>query len=213
MHQPSSTQAFTHTTRHAHKRLQQRTALSEAELRALLDAGAFVDVGRKPGCDRQHLLFWSATDRTAFVALRDTLTGSVVTVLPLDYHARLAWCIGDAEIERARQRAARKTTGPGRLRLSVHYLDEEGRLKTHEVWRATEAAEVADPMELASIRACRRHWRDAIERSGIHPTRIVRASLRRSSHGSKIDLPEDCLAHLLRPLLRKISPVCAHTEH
>ena len=86
-------QAFTHFSRHAFERIAQRTKLSCEEIALIIDRKLIVNTGRKPGFDRNHLLFYSAPDDNFYVAIQDGLTGTVVTVLPLDYHANLAWVV------------------------------------------------------------------------------------------------------------------------
>lgn len=115
----------------------------------LLDSDACIDLGRKPGCDRHHLLYWSLRDNAARVALRDRHTGTVVTVLPLDYHATLAWSVSEEEIAMAKRRAVQRDTGKGHLRLRAHYLDDTGDLKTKTIWQSIHLAET--PADSASI--------------------------------------------------------------
>ena len=94
---------FTVFSRHALSRIAERTQLTEERIAAILDAGHAVFVGRKPGFDREHWVFYSPDDDTCFVAIRDRLVGKVVTVLPLDYHANLAWKISEEACDQARR--------------------------------------------------------------------------------------------------------------
>lgn len=84
---------FTSLTRHAVCRLEERTNLAYDALRALLDKGAYINLGMETAFDRQHCLFYSQPDNECFVAVQDIKTGEVITVLPLDYHKTLSWKI------------------------------------------------------------------------------------------------------------------------
>lgn len=99
---------FTHFSHHAAKRVTQRTLLSRSELASVLDHRLFVHIGNEPGLPREHLLFYSLPDENLFVAVRDKLTGAVVTVLPLDYHENLAWSISPAQMKKAKEVARRE---------------------------------------------------------------------------------------------------------
>lgn len=130
---------FTYLSRHALKRIGQRTKLSWEQVADILDQGLFVDTGHKPGFMRHHLLFYSSADQTYFVAIQDFCSGTVVTILPLDYHKTLAWEISDEQCERAKtlyvNSRACQTHGqhnlmPSNFIVSGHYIDVAGLQKT-----------------------------------------------------------------------------------
>ena len=93
---------FSYLSYHAQKRAAQRTALRGDEIASILNAGLAVDAGCMPGFNKRHWLFYSAPDDACYVAVQDTLTGTVLTILPLAYQERLAWKIDDADCERCR---------------------------------------------------------------------------------------------------------------
>lgn len=93
--------AFTHFSNHAYKRIKQRSQLSFNEIKVILDGKFYVNRGTEPGFNRDHIVFYSHKDECCFVAIRDNLTGEVVTILPLTYHKNLAWKISDEDISRA----------------------------------------------------------------------------------------------------------------
>lgn len=67
--------------------------MSQEELADLLDNGNSVPIGNEIRArNRMHHLFYSVTDQTCFVAVRDEKTGEVVTVLPMNFdnHCRVA---------------------------------------------------------------------------------------------------------------------------
>lgn len=75
----------TRFTVHALDRVKERLHLSIDELRIILDEELYVPLGYEERTTKQHRLFYSPPDRQYFVAVQDTFTGEVVTVLPSDY--------------------------------------------------------------------------------------------------------------------------------
>lgn len=191
---------FSHTSRHARSRIRQRCRLTEREIVALLDAKACVDTGQKPGCDRHRLLFWSAVDGAAFVAVRDARKGTVVTVLPLDHHTRLAWPVKPEDIDLAKRLAAQRDTGPARVKLNLHHLDDEGRLKTRCIWRGEAIADTRDVPHLLARRDVHAEWVKSLRDAGMHADRLVGLSLRPGDSGERVDLPDELLAALVARL-------------
>lgn len=191
---------FSNTSRHARQRLHQRCKVDERNVLQLLDAGAYVDLGRKPGCDRHHLLFWSNNDNAARVAIRDRHTGTLVTVLPPDYNA---WSVSDADVALAKRRAAQRNSGEGRLRLKAHFIDADGGLKTSSVWHSDLTETPADSAVIAAFVAKHRWlqgWRKALVDAGIGPEHLMGLSLRRGRAGDRLDVPEAIVATLRRKL-------------
>jgi len=97
-------QRFAYASFHARKRIAQRTSIDLLKLMSYLDADVCVNMGYHAGMHRRHLLFYSAPDDTCFVAIQDPRYGKVITVLPLEYHRRLAWAVSDEQCELAKQR-------------------------------------------------------------------------------------------------------------
>jgi hypothetical protein len=97
-------QRFAYASFHARKRIAQRTSLDILKLMSYLDAEVCINIGYHAGMHRRHLLFYSAPDDTCFVAIQDPRYGKVVTVLPLEYHRRLAWAVSEEQCELAKQR-------------------------------------------------------------------------------------------------------------
>jgi hypothetical protein len=134
----TSMRSFAHFSRHAFERINQRTTLSCEEIAEILDRGLFVNAGRKPGFNRAHLVFYSYRDECCFVAIQDSLSGTVVTILPLDYHKNLAWEIETADCDKAKNMYVhapaiekRQTTSePKIFMIRGHYLDHSGTQKT-----------------------------------------------------------------------------------
>lgn len=136
--------AFTFFSKHAFKRIAQRTLLTYEEIALILDKGFYINTGTEPGFNRDHLVFYSHKDEQCFVAIRDHYSGKVVTVLPLDYHKNLAWPISDLTIVKAREiypynllvediqdeGALEVKEFEKRIRLTFHYLDQDERRKS-----------------------------------------------------------------------------------
>lgn len=206
MPHPLPSRAFSHASRHARSRIHQRCNTSEQAILDLLDAGACVDLGRKPGCNRRHLLFWSSIDQAAMVALRDADTGTLVTVLPLQYHAKLAWTVAADAVERARRLAAQRLTGPGRLHLKLHFLGDHDGPMTQGAWQSSMDETPTNEADIE--RFVREHgllpsWRKAIAATGIMPERILGLSLRRGADGERMDVPEALVETLRRKLAKR----------
>ena len=130
--------SFANFSRHAFKRIAQRTSLSCDDIAAILDRGLVVNTGQRPGFNRVHLVFYSHLDNDYFVAIQDVVTGTVITILPLDYHETLAWGISAADCERAKEillaapplEEPRVRNVPKVFVISAQYLDEDDRQKT-----------------------------------------------------------------------------------
>ncbi len=97
----------TRFTRHAFQRVHERLSLLPGEVATLLDYDLAVNIGVERNGHRLHRLFYSPPDRCCFVAVQDERDGTVVTILPLDYHANIAWPVSEAA-----QRAARSLVVP-----------------------------------------------------------------------------------------------------
>lgn len=163
---------FACMSRHAFKRVRQRTRMSWQDLSNLLDRKVYVDSGHVPGFSRHHLVFYSELDQTCFVAIQDIRTGTVITILPLGYQARLTWAISDDICERAKalyeqdarnaaklaaeQNAGKqlsiagKIAGERRFVVSMHYIDTDGHFKTRKlasIRAATYAFEVKNLLQ------------------------------------------------------------------
>ena len=80
---------------HALDRLDSRLSLTPNQVIEILELGKTVPIGTETGKTRTHYLFYSIPDRQCFVAVIDDKDGTVVTVLPEDYHENLGWPISD----------------------------------------------------------------------------------------------------------------------
>jgi len=96
---------FTHLSEHARYRIEHRTRLTDVQIISILERGKYIDVGSEPATLRSHLLFYSVIDEAFFVAVRDRLYGTVTTILPREFHARLAWQIKPKDLEKAKAKA------------------------------------------------------------------------------------------------------------
>ena len=84
---------FTHFSKHAMIRISQRTKLTYFDIADILDFGLAINVGEEPVLDRKHWLFYSSADSEYFIAIQDSITGLVITVLPKHYHEKICWRI------------------------------------------------------------------------------------------------------------------------
>lgn len=173
-------------TGHALKRLRERTSLDVSELNQLLGSLAYVPLGSKPGIHKEHLLFFSERDNACFVALRDTLNGDVVTILPVNYHENLAWKVTREQCEAAKILAHksmeffRDYKEPKAIHVALAYLDQTNTQKYKSVMKITDfygsfSGLVNDPNFAREIH-------DKSEELGIAPS-ISGVSIRRGKKG------------------------------
>lgn len=94
---------YRHTTfsRHACERVVERLTMEPDEVVDLLDWGLAVKIGEEKGTRRIHRLFYSHDDHQCFIAIQDEKTRTIVTILPVDYYATLAWKIPKPSFEEA----------------------------------------------------------------------------------------------------------------
>lgn len=121
-------------TKHAFQRLGERTSHTVKSWLELFECGKFINLGAKPGLLREHLLFWSKEDQAAYIAIRDVLDGSIITVLPLEYHEVLAWKITEEQIKLARELVQPPNQSAEKFSLSVSVL-VDGRVKVRDLGR------------------------------------------------------------------------------
>lgn len=124
---------FENFSAHAITRLKERTKLSPFELNYLLTKGAYVNLGAKPGINKEHLLFYSVRDDNCFVAVNDSLTGGIITVWLVEYHENLCWAVTDeqkAEAKELAENASKYIPMPATVYwVSAGYTDSNGRPK------------------------------------------------------------------------------------
>lgn len=131
---------FTNLSKHAVHRLNERTCLLEKELTLLLNSNSYFNLGSEIGFNRQHCLFYSAREDRYYVAVQDTKSGTVVTILLLEYHKTLSWklsktylTIDDEVLRRAKLMAKYKLSQdgiPSKISLKIRYLNQDDKLKT-----------------------------------------------------------------------------------
>lgn len=100
----AQTGRFSYLSSHAIERLEERTQMAPDEMNHLLDNDGYFKLGSHAGFHRIHLLFYSPKDDNFFVAIQDERMGKVVTILPINYHNKLAWRISPEECEQAKQK-------------------------------------------------------------------------------------------------------------
>lgn len=90
---------------HSDTSIAQRTFLGVHAVAELISSGRVIDIGQEIGSDRHHLLFYSCQDVEHFVAIYDTKTRTVVTLLTADMHANVAWRVREQDRNRALEMA------------------------------------------------------------------------------------------------------------
>jgi len=124
---------FTNFSKHALLRIKQRTQLNHFEIAEILDNDLAVDVGTVAVFDKKHWLFYSEKNDCCFVAIQSSLTGTIITVLPIDYHENLAWKIEEELLEQAAKKikshepkvAKSSVTPPTVIHVKMHYICEK----------------------------------------------------------------------------------------
>lgn len=86
-------QRITHFSYHGGQRAKQRTAISTQEVALLLDRKLYLTIGKTPGINKEYLLFYSPPDGLCYLAIRNPLTGAVITVLPVSYQGCTGWVV------------------------------------------------------------------------------------------------------------------------
>ena len=99
-------------TDHAFQRVGERLIEPPEELASILDNDLAVIVGVEPYSNRISRVFLSLADHEYYVAIQDFSTGSVVTVLPLDYYANLRASVPEKLLAEAAKKRGMEATVP-----------------------------------------------------------------------------------------------------
>ena len=173
----------------------QRTRLSCEDIARILDRGLAVNTGRVPGFNRNHLLFYSAPDDNFFVPIQDELTGTVVTILPLDYQETLAWKVSKEDCAKARElvlRAPKEENSQQAASLakafviSSYFLDGEGNQKAKAILKIAAAPYQHDVKALLDDTSLFARLDELTKASGIECRTILGYSVRLGNHGTPI---------------------------
>lgn len=192
---------FTFFSKHALQRLAERTSFSPESFVDLLEKKIFINVGKVPGFNREHLLFYSPDDDDFFVAVRDNLTGTVVTILPLDFHENLAWQIKPDDCDKAKSLFLGKVGRdnqqainaiPKVFIVSVHYRDENWSQKTKQVLKLDSSKYSNQLSELFKDPDFYILLDDASEKKGLSSKYILGISVRHGNKGSPIMIDLHC---------------------
>lgn len=154
-------------------------------------------MGSKPGFNRDHLLFYSAPDDDFFVAIQDRLTGTVVTVLPLDYHSNLAWDVSPEDCDIAKniyvmasiEGAHKKSTSNATLFIiSGHFLDDEGNQKTKVIIKIDSSQYDNRIINFLSDKDFFFNLNGLFSEKGINPERVFGFTIRLGNRGEPITI-------------------------
>ena len=94
---------------HAFKRVDERLSLSPFYVSSLINTKT-INIGSEPKSNREHLLFYSESDRDCFVIIYDVKCKHVITILPVEYHNLCAWVVTDDAQRQAREMFIKNTT-------------------------------------------------------------------------------------------------------
>ncbi len=187
--------SFTHFSYHAFKRINQRTKLSCREIKIILDNGLAINTGSKPGSNQAHLLFYSRNDDNFFIAIQDLLTGTVVTVLPLEYQENLAWKISKDDCLKSKKIIDEKLSliinpynkfPPKIIMIKCHYLDGDGNRKTKTLIKAPSNKYDNDLDLFLSNDEIISKIDDIVNSNKINPVKIISFSVSLGNYGEPI---------------------------
>lgn len=153
--------AFTQLSHHASIRVSQRLTIPPACLSDFLDRGHYVSAGSVPGFNKEHLVFYSVVDTEYFVAVRNSLTGVVLTVLPLTDRAKQSWNITDKMLATAKNKAvgydqtANQRTQSLKFIVSAHYIGHNNTRRSKLLCRVDAAKYRYDATTFINTDMCR----------------------------------------------------------
>lgn len=205
---------FTHFSRHAFQRVAQRTGLSCEDVTRILNRGLTVNSGQVPGFNRNHLVFFSVPDKAFFVAIQDALTGTVVTILPLEYQANLAWKITEQDCAKAKALLLNappiqtETPSASVFVISGHFLDADGTQKTKVIHRIASVRYRDELKMLLADDELFSELHKMAEAKGIDAKRMFGISVRHGNHGDPvaIDLRNESSPNITLQADAKVPP-------
>jgi hypothetical protein len=210
---------FTYTSKHARKRIWQRVGLTLGQVIQMIERGLGVHIGMAPASNREHLAIYSPVDDQVFVAVRNKLTGIIITVWPLEYHRNLAWDVAAADVAKAKRRfeewsaeqeraeKKRKTqatgqTGSNELTAQLaasaqvaSYIvkasyQESGSYRTKVLFKESSTG-YADINDFVARSASIDGLEDVARDRGVDPRSIVLLSIQLGNKGDRILIPID----------------------
>lgn len=159
---------------HAALRLRERTSMSPWVLAGMLDSGAVLNLGSKPGINKNHYLFYSKKDDDCFVAVVDNLVGTIVTVWLLEYQKNLGWAVSQQQKDQAKNLALEYDNRPKVKNepltaiVSAGHINEAGEVKVTAIGKSPIAdLEVTGLFARSSNRPLKSRVTDALKEKGI----------------------------------------------
>jgi hypothetical protein len=136
---------LTKFSKHAFKRLAQRTKLSVETIVDILEHKIYINLGLMPGFNKGYLFFYSSADEDYFVAIQDLLNGTVLTILPEDFHINSEKRITDNDRQKVKKMyldyLVKKNEIPksfgnksSRVFVSTQYLDKNGQQRSKQIF-------------------------------------------------------------------------------
>ncbi len=182
---------FTYFSEHAIKRINERTRLTNNNIADIIDLGLAVDVGTERIFNRKHWLIYSVIDEGFFVAIQDSYTGLVVTVLPVEYHENLAWKIDECSLTEAKSNievndipsllqefTKQLNYEPSKnIHVKVRYLDNNNTVKTKSLFKLPAAQFNYSSENILIDKRFNNNIRELSEFKGINPLSIFEVLL------------------------------------
>ena len=137
---------LTQFSKHAFKRLAQRTKINVETITYILEEKIYINLGMVPGFNKAYLLFYSPADQNYFVAIQDLLNGTVVTILPIDFYINTVKKITEKDLKKVKdlfieRESIKKEEAPNPLGkksshifVSTQYLDKDNQQKSKQIF-------------------------------------------------------------------------------
>ena len=127
-----------HISKHASERIYERTGLSAYQIAKIINKKQYIKLSGKPGlAQKEYLLFYDQENKTYFVIYRDTIDGTLITVLLLEqYEKNILTIVTDTQKQAAYQLITIQKTEcqkPSRIHLTASYRNSDGNLKTKKM--------------------------------------------------------------------------------
>jgi len=112
---------FSYFSNHALQRIKQRTLLEPNEIADIIDFGLAIDTGKEIIFEKTHWLIYSIKDECYFFIIQDKFTGLVITLLPTQYHDKLAWSVDNESFARAKSNIEQNNISEKQLEFSKQF--------------------------------------------------------------------------------------------
>jgi hypothetical protein len=122
-----------HFSKHAFDRVRERLQLSSWRLEELFEKFKTVPLGIETSSNRSHDLFFSVKDNACFVAVRDVNDGTIVTIVPAEWHNK--WRISIEAMTEAKRLAKNEQCPPKNGKVIINDAPSKLKARGHINYR------------------------------------------------------------------------------